>query len=46
MLLTKGLSIHFIVRKGLSNDDVGEGFEGQRISGDTAGSWSQNRRFR
>ena len=42
---------HFHVCKGLlvvvlSNDDVGAGVEGHRISGDTAGSWFQNRRFR
>ena len=30
----------------LSNDHVGVGIEGHRVSGDTAGSWFQNRRFR
>ena len=38
--------IYFLVSKGLLDDDVGEGVEGHRISGGTAGSWFQNRRFR
>ena len=35
---------YFLVLKGLSNDDVGGG-KGHRISGHTAWSWFQNRRF-
>ena len=31
------VSTHFLVCKGLSIDDVGEGVEGHRISGDTTG---------
>ena len=42
---TKSL-IYFLVGKGPSNDDVWVGCKGYRISGDTAGSWFQNRRFR
>ena len=38
--------MYFLVGRGLSNDDVGEGGKGRRISADTAGSWFQNRQFR
>ena len=41
----KSILKHFHVYKGLSNDDVGVA-RGTVFSGDTAGSWSQNRRFR
>ena len=33
------VSIYFLECKGLSIDDVGEGVEGHRISGDSTGSW-------
>ena len=36
--LEKNISIHFLVCERLSIDDVGEGVEGHRISGDTTGS--------
>ena len=42
----KTSSCMFLFAKGPSNDDVGEGVKGHRISGDTAGCWFQNQRFR
>ena len=49
--MKKKFSKHVLVCKGLllivlSNDDVGGGLKGHRISGHTAWSWFQNRRFR
>ena len=42
----KRLPFMFFSSKGSSNDDVGEGGKGRRISEGTAGSWLQHRRFR
>ena len=41
---TKYPHIFLCAKEGLSIDDVGEGVEGHRISGDTLGSWFRNRR--
>ena len=35
----RNVPTYFLVCKGLSIDDVGEGVEGHRIPGDATGSW-------
>ena len=44
--MKKAASQCFLVGKGLSIERCRRGGRGHRILGDTAGSWSQNRRFR